>query len=99
MPPIRDYGQEIWFMSTTSSPPSKPKMPQRQYRPRVHVPLLLVQQDPCEHRFSPMSAILFAQGNTRRLRRFDESNQSKIASQATTPPRSVFGIGGKGVLC
>ncbi|KAI0290462.1 bifunctional phosphatase [Russula brevipes] len=29
------------------------------------------------------------------LRRFDESNQSKIASKATTPPRSVVGIGGK----
>ncbi|KAF8479012.1 bifunctional 6-phosphofructo-2-kinase/fructose-2,6-bisphosphate 2-phosphatase [Russula ochroleuca] len=29
------------------------------------------------------------------LRRFDESNQSKITSQATTPPKSVVGIGGK----
>lgn len=36
--------------------------------------------------------------NSRRLRQFDESNQSKITSQATTPPRSVVGIGGKGAL-
>ncbi|KAI0282603.1 bifunctional phosphatase [Russula aff. rugulosa BPL654] len=32
----------------------------------------------------------------RLLRQFDESHQSKITSQATTPPRSVVGIGGKG---
>ncbi|KAH9967908.1 bifunctional phosphatase [Russula dissimulans] len=29
------------------------------------------------------------------LRQFDESIQSRIASQSTTPPRSVVGIGGK----
>ncbi|KAI0253917.1 bifunctional 6-phosphofructo-2-kinase/fructose-2,6-bisphosphate 2-phosphatase [Lactifluus subvellereus] len=29
------------------------------------------------------------------LRQFDQSNPSKITSQATTPPRSVVGIGGK----
>lgn len=34
--------------------------------------------------------------HARRLKRFDESNQSKITSKATTPPRSVVGIGGKG---
>jgi hypothetical protein len=32
-----------------------------------------------------------------RLRQFDESNPSKITSQAVTP-RSVVGIGGKGTL-
>ena len=48
-------------MLTTRSPPSKSKMLQRQYRPRVPVPHLLAQEDPCKPHFGPMSAILFVQ--------------------------------------
>jgi len=65
----------------------------------VPVPLLLVQEDSCKPLLKPISAVVLAQGLTTytcRLRKFDQSNQSKIPSQATTPPKSVVGIGGKG---
>lgn len=101
---IYDYSQEIWIMSTTRSPLSKSKTPppQRIYQPMVSVPLLLVQEDACKPPSRPISGSRVRSKpnnlNTRRLRQFDQSHQSKITSQATTPPRSVVGIGGKGAL-
>jgi hypothetical protein len=78
-------------------------MPPRCYhRPMVPVPILLVQEDACKPPLRPISGSRVRSrpnnSNTRRLRQFDESHQSKITSQATTPPRSVVGIGGKGTL-
>jgi hypothetical protein len=75
---------------------SKLKTLQHTHQVMVPAPLLSVQVDSCEY----LQAIsIFAQGpddSTRRLKQFDESIQSKITSKATTPPRSVVGIGGKG---
>ncbi|SRR6266404_4307585 len=63
---------------------------------RVPVPALrlLVQADLCEPPFNGASSE--ASLPAYRLKQFDESNPSKITSQAATPPRSVVGIGGKG---
>ena len=88
------------------SPLSKLKTPpQRLYQPTVPVPPLLAhsaQEDACKPPLRPISGSRVRSKpnnlNTRRLRQFDQSHQSKITSQATTPPRSVVGIGGKGAL-
>ena len=74
---------------------SKSKTLQHTYRFMVPAPLLSVQVESCELQ----AIVIFTQGPddaTRRLKQFDESIQSKITSTATTPPKSVVGIGGKG---